>query len=113
MPGADGFTCWWDSRSYFCLSRRVTSRVMAPRSRAAALQRTRDLADQPVRTRALQRFAAHLAVEFRGVFGFLFDPTVDATNWRAEQALRQPWSIVAGGKSFATRGHPPTDPGGC
>lgn len=22
------------------------------------------------------------------VFGFLFDPTVDATNWRAEQALR-------------------------
>jgi transposase len=37
---------------------------------------------------AMQRFAAHLAIELPAVFGFLFDPTVDATNWRAEQALR-------------------------
>jgi transposase len=47
-----------------------------------------DLVNQPVRTPALQRFAGHLAVELPAVFGFLFDPTVDATNWRAEQALR-------------------------
>ena len=47
-----------------------------------------DLVNQPVRTPALQRFVAHLAVELPAVFGFLFDPTVDATNWRAEQALR-------------------------
>ena len=47
-----------------------------------------DLVNQPVRTPALQRFAAHLAVELPPVFGFLFDPTVDATNRRAEQALR-------------------------
>jgi transposase len=47
-----------------------------------------DLVNHPVRTPALQRFAAHLAVELPAVFGFLFDPTVDATNWRAEQALR-------------------------
>src|SRR5204862_1325529 len=53
-----------------------------------------DLVNQPVRTPALQRFAAHVAVEFCRVFGFLFNPTVDATNWRAEQALRQPWSIA-------------------
>jgi len=47
-----------------------------------------DLVNQPVRTPALQRFAAHLAVELPAVFGFLFDPAVDATNGRAEQALR-------------------------
>lgn len=37
---------------------------------------------------AMQRLAAHLATELPAVFGFLFDPNVDATNWRAEQALR-------------------------
>ena len=37
---------------------------------------------------AMQRFAAHLRVELPALFSFLFDPTVDATNWRAEQALR-------------------------
>lgn len=46
------------------------------------------LLEAPVRLPALQRFAAHLTVELPAVFGFLFDPTVDATNWRAEQALR-------------------------
>jgi transposase len=29
-----------------------------------------------------------LATEFPTLFGFLFDPSIDATNWRAEQALR-------------------------
>jgi transposase len=47
-----------------------------------------DLLNHPVRSPAFQRFAAHLAVELPAVFGFLFDPTVNATNWRAEQALR-------------------------
>ena len=37
---------------------------------------------------AMQRFAAHLRVELQALFSFLFDLTVDATNWRAEQALR-------------------------
>ena len=36
----------------------------------------------------MQRFAAHLSFELPALFGFLFDPAVDATNWRAEQALR-------------------------
>ena len=36
----------------------------------------------------LQRFAAHLALEFPAVFAFLWDPSIDATNWRAEQAIR-------------------------
>jgi transposase len=42
----------------------------------------------PSRRLAVRRFQSHLIVEYDAVFGFLFDPTVDATNWRAEQALR-------------------------
>jgi len=34
------------------------------------------------------RFANHLSTEFTALFSFLFDPELDATNWRAEQALR-------------------------
>lgn len=37
----------------------------------------------------MRRFAAHLAVEWPALFTSLFDPTaIEATNWRAEQALR-------------------------
>ena len=37
---------------------------------------------------AAQRLAAHLAIEFPAVFTFLWEPGLDATNWRAEQAIR-------------------------
>jgi transposase len=37
---------------------------------------------------AVERFANHLANEFVAVFNFLFHPSLDATNWRAEQAIR-------------------------
>lgn len=54
----------------------------------------------------VERFAAHLTVEFRAIFSFLFDPTLDATNWRAEQALRP--AVVtrkmAGGGNRSARG---------
>lgn len=47
------------------------------------------LIDRPGRRRIAQKFAAHLAVEFPAIFTFLLEPdTIDATNWRAEQALR-------------------------
>ncbi len=46
------------------------------------------LIDQPGGRRVAQRFAAHLAIEYPAVFTFLLDPAIDATNWRAEQALR-------------------------
>jgi transposase len=36
----------------------------------------------------VQRFARHLEVELPALFSFLVDPDLDATNWRAEQALR-------------------------
>ena len=37
---------------------------------------------------AVARLVNHLDREWPALFGFLHDPTVDATNWRAEQALR-------------------------
>ena len=46
------------------------------------------LARTPSRRLRVRRFQAHLIVEYDAIFSFLFDPTLDATNWRAEQALR-------------------------
>ena len=46
------------------------------------------LVDAPPPLDDAERFAAHLANEFPAVFLFLWDPSLDATNWRAEQALR-------------------------
>ena len=37
---------------------------------------------------SVQRFAAHLTVEASALFTFLGDPATDATNWRAEHAIR-------------------------
>ena len=47
-----------------------------------------DLIENPGAVPAVERFARHLATEFTALFTFLFDPKLDATNWRAEQALR-------------------------
>lgn len=45
--------------------------------------------DRPGTVADVQRFAAHLSIEFPALFTFLLDPTtIEATNWRAEQALR-------------------------
>jgi transposase len=38
--------------------------------------------------RPIRLFHQHLVTEFAAIFSFLFDPTLDATNWRAEHALR-------------------------
>jgi transposase len=46
------------------------------------------LARRPSRDGRIRRFHQHLVNEFEAIFSFLFDPTLDATNWRAEQALR-------------------------
>jgi len=46
------------------------------------------LPTRPSRLADARRFAAHLRTEFDAVFSFLFDPTLDTTNWRAEHALR-------------------------
>jgi transposase len=44
--------------------------------------------DHPRRTPAFRRLARHLTKELGAIFSCLFDATLDATNWRAEQALR-------------------------
>jgi transposase len=47
------------------------------------------LIDYTGRRRVIQNFATHLAIEFPAVFTFLLEPdAIDATNWRAEHALR-------------------------
>lgn len=46
------------------------------------------LARTPSRRLRVRRFQRHLIIEFDAIFSFLFDPTLDATNWRAEHALR-------------------------
>jgi transposase len=48
----------------------------------------RVLEKTPSRRPAVRRFQGHLIREFDAIFSFLFEPTLDATNWRAEQALR-------------------------
>lgn len=45
------------------------------------------LLDQPGPLPAMRRFAVHLTTE-PALLSFLYDPTVDATNWRAEHAIR-------------------------
>jgi transposase len=42
----------------------------------------------PSRRLRVRRLQRHLIIEFDAIFSFLFDPTLDATNWRAEHALR-------------------------
>jgi transposase len=43
---------------------------------------------RPSRLADARRLAKHLTTERAAVFRFLADPTLDATNWRAEHALR-------------------------
>ena len=43
---------------------------------------------RPARVDDVQRFAAHLTRESTAIWSFLFDPTIDATNCRAEHAIR-------------------------
>lgn len=57
-------------------------------ARGHLVNRFNELIDDVGTTRVAQIFAAHLAIEFPGLFTFLLAPNIDATNWRAEQALR-------------------------
>jgi transposase len=56
--------------------------------RGQLITRLAERLDRPSRVPDVQRFAAHLEREFTAVWSFLFDPTIDATNWRAEHAIR-------------------------
>jgi transposase len=47
-----------------------------------------DALEDPGTIPEVQRFARHLTTELPALLSFLVDPALDATNWRAEQALR-------------------------
>ena len=57
-------------------------------ARGRLLARLGRLLDTAPALPAAQRFAAHLDREFAAVFAFLWAPEVEATNWRAEHAIR-------------------------
>lgn len=70
------------------LAGRVSAHGLAV-ARGRLLERLNRHLDHPGQLPDVRRFAAHLAVEWPALFTFLFDPTtIDATNWRAEHALR-------------------------
>ncbi len=81
--------------------------LASARGRLAA--RLGRLIDAPPPLEDAERFAKHLANEFPVVFLFLCDPSIDATNWRAEQAIR-PAGVtrkVCGGNGSAAPHFPP------
>ena len=57
-------------------------------ARGLLVARLGRLIDDPPPSADAERFARHLADEFPAVFLFLCDPSIDAANWRAEQAVR-------------------------
>ena len=57
-------------------------------ARGHLLARLTTVLDRPTTVPAVRRLAAHLDREWPALFSFLYDSTIDATNWRAEQALR-------------------------
>ncbi len=57
-------------------------------ARGHLMARLTAVLDHPTTVPAVRRFAAHLDREWPALFSFLYDPTIDATTWRAEQALR-------------------------
>jgi transposase len=58
-------------------------------ARAQYAERLGRLLERPTRAgRPIQLLQQHLITEFASVFSFLWDTSLDATNWRAEHALR-------------------------
>jgi transposase len=57
-------------------------------ARGHLINRLSDRLAQPSTVPDVERFGRHLTREFPAIWSFLFDLSIDATNWRAEQALR-------------------------
>jgi len=57
-------------------------------ARGHLINRLSDRLSRPSTVPEVERFGRHLSREFPAIWSFLFDPSIDATNWRAEQALR-------------------------
>ena len=70
------------------LAAAVLNRQTDRRSPAWGVPALRRRADRDAHRHPDSRGSAGIASPLPAVFGFLFDVTLDATNWRAEQALR-------------------------
>lgn len=75
-------------------------------ARGRLANRLSAILDQRTTVPDIGRFMRHLDREWDALFTFLFDSDVDATNWRAEQALRGAVITrkVNGGGNRSTRG---------
>ena len=75
-------------------------------ARGRVINRLSTVLEPPTRVAAVRRFAQHLNREWDALFTFLFALTTDATNWRAEHAIR--WAVitrkVCGGGNRTPRG---------
>jgi transposase len=83
----------------------ITTRGVAV-IRGRLITRLSTLLDQSTTVAPIQRFVDHLNREWTALFSFLFAPMVDATNWRAEHAIR--WAVITrkvnGGGNRTPRG---------
>lgn len=84
----------------------ISSRTLRAKIRALE-RRVEDLTATETTNQANRRLLRHIARERDALFTFLADPRVDATNWRAEQAIRP--AVVArkvwGGNRTARGAH--------
>lgn len=75
-------------------------------ARGHLINRLSSLLDRSTTVAAIRRFLAHLNHEWTALFSFLFDLEIDASNYRAEHAIR--WAVVTrkmcGGGNRTTRG---------
>jgi transposase len=75
-------------------------------ARGRLINRLSRILEQVTTVADVRRFAQHLNREWEALFTFLFALTTDATNWRAEHAIR--WAVitrkVCGGGNRTPRG---------
>ena len=75
-------------------------------ARGGLLNRLSTLLDHSTRVAPIRRFIQHVNREWEALVTFLFEPTIDATNWRAEHAIR--WAVITrkvnGGGNRTPRG---------
>ena len=89
---------------------RVVAGEISPHGAAVArghlINRLATVLDQSTPVAAIRRFVKHLDREWPALFTFLYDLSIDATNWRAEHAMR--WAVVTrkmcGGGNRTTQG---------
>jgi transposase len=97
-------SCWNPQQPFVTAVKAILQEALATRARhhagavsdhGLAVARGHDLARlgtmlarRPSRRLTVARFQRHLITEYDAIFSFLFDPTLDATNWRAEHAIR-------------------------